>query len=88
VFDDKTINGKVWRSNIKGSVFVRSSRIDRGQSLRGRCARQVSTLPVEHQVKVDGSDKLKQGGHTVVDNWPWPGGHSTSSSPTLFMVGY
>ena len=35
-----------------------------------------------------GLNKLKQGGHTVVDNWPWPGGHSTSSSPTLFMVGY
>ena len=25
---------------------------------------------------------------TIVDNWPWPGGHSTSSSPTLFMVSY
>jgi hypothetical protein len=23
---------------------------------------------------------------TIVDNWPWPGGHSTSSSPTLFMT--
>jgi hypothetical protein len=31
---------------------------------------------------------LKQGGHTGVDNWPWPGGHSTWSSPTLFMVSY
>jgi hypothetical protein len=31
---------------------------------------------------------LKQGGHKGVDNWPWPGGHSTLSSPTLFMVDY
>jgi len=31
---------------------------------------------------------VKQGGHTGVDNWPWPGGHSTWSSPTLFMVSY
>jgi hypothetical protein len=31
---------------------------------------------------------FKQGGHKGVDNWPWPGGHSTLSSPTLFMVDY
>ena len=31
---------------------------------------------------------FKQGGHMGVDNWPWPGGHSTWSSPTLFMVSY
>ena len=31
---------------------------------------------------------IKQGGRTIVDTWPWPGGHSTWSSPTLFMVGY
>jgi hypothetical protein len=71
----------MWRSIIEltdrsGSVFARSSRLSG------------SMLPVAQQVKVNGSDKLKQGGHTVVDNWPWPGGHLTSSSPTLFMVGY
>jgi hypothetical protein len=31
---------------------------------------------------------IKQGGHKGVDNWPWPGGHSTLSSSTLFMVDY
>ena len=35
-----------------------------------------------------GLNKLKHSGHTGVDNWPWPGGHSTWSSPTLFMVSY
>ena len=33
-------------------------------------------------------EEIKQGGHTGVDDWPWPGGHSMQSSPTLFMVGY
>ena len=55
------------RSNRSRSVGLRAV---------GLAVRQVSQLSVVQQVKVDGSDKLKQGGHTGVDNWPWPGGHS------------
>jgi hypothetical protein len=40
-----------------------NQRVDQGRSSRGRCARQVSTLPVAQQVKVNGSNKFKQYGH-------------------------
>jgi hypothetical protein len=45
----------------RSGVQLSNRRIDRGQSLRGwssrgRCARQVSMLPVTQQVKVNGSE--------------------------------
>jgi hypothetical protein len=62
-------------------IIESTNRSDRSRSVGLRAAdiaaRRVSQLPVAQRVKVDGSDKLKQGGHTGVDNWPWPGGHST-----------
>ena len=73
-------------------IIESTNRSDRSRSVGLRAvdiaARQVSKPSVARQVKVDGSNKLKQGGHTGVDNWPWPGGHSTWLSPTLFMVDY
>ena len=54
----------------------------------------VRMLDIFHSItnewaKFDTKDMFfKQGGHKGVDNWPWPGGHSTLSSPTLFMVDY
>ena len=94
----------VVRGHVPASVIVKGGRRhclpssaaqsgERGQA-DGRAVVVVFKLGQEAhrsragQVCSHGSDKLKQYGQEIVDNWPWLGGHSTWSSPTLFMVDY
>jgi hypothetical protein len=77
----------------RSSDRLSNQRIDSINRGRSVFAQSVSPLVRSHSCwsrsrsKSMGLNKLKQGGHTIVDNWPWPGGHSTwSSQPYSWSV--